>query len=314
MTSDLVRNVTKFNGKNFLAWKFQVHNVLMSAGLNTIVSGTRSIPANTAANSLSRETWLKDDATAKGYIATALEPEILNMLLACETSKAMWDKLCSVHERKTESNKLNLSQQFHAYRMDPKDSVIQHVAKVQNMARQLLDLGENLPENQIMAKILASLPSKFHVFRSSWLSVDPKRQTVDYLEKRLIDEEAILNLQDAESVALAATTKPTKQKGAQKGAKKNKKWNNNTKRQTKDEGCFVCGDKHHFARNCPDRKYKAERGNSSSKRDHDTNDKRDGSHREALALVCELKTDDRGAYHFRIATQFIKIISKFNDF
>ena len=102
MTSDLVRNVTKFNGKNFLDWKLQVHKVLMSSGLNTIVFGTRSIPENTAANSLARETWLRDDVTAKGYIATLLEPEILNTLLNCETSKAMWDKLCFLHDEKVQ--------------------------------------------------------------------------------------------------------------------------------------------------------------------------------------------------------------------
>lgn len=44
------------------------------------------------------------------------------------------------------------------------DSVAQHIAKVENMARQLSDLGENLSVVTIMATILRSLPSKFSAF------------------------------------------------------------------------------------------------------------------------------------------------------
>lgn len=38
--------------------------------------------------------------------------------------------------------------------MDHKSSISQHVAKIENMARQLRDLGETVTDVAIMAKIL----------------------------------------------------------------------------------------------------------------------------------------------------------------
>lgn len=65
--------------------------------------------------------------------------------------------------------------------MSPTDSVIQHVSKVQNMARQLTDLGEKVSDVALMAKILASSNGKFSVLQIAWDSVEPERQTVEYL-------------------------------------------------------------------------------------------------------------------------------------
>lgn len=58
--------------------------------------------------------------------------------------------------------------------MSPGDSVIQHIAKVQNMAAQLIDVGEAVTEVTIMAKILASLSSKYNALQTAWDSVDPQ--------------------------------------------------------------------------------------------------------------------------------------------
>lgn len=74
----------------------------------------------------------------------------------------------SIHEMKSETHKLLMSQRFHEYRMDPNDTIVQHISKVQNLARQLIDIGENIPDLQVMAKILASLPAEYRHFRTSW--------------------------------------------------------------------------------------------------------------------------------------------------
>ena len=95
-------------------------------------------------------------------------------LLTCTTSKAMWDRLGVIHEQRSASHKLLLSQRFHEYRMDPKDTVVQHVSEVQNLASQMLDLGENIPDVVVISKILASLPIKYRHFRSAWSSVEPQ--------------------------------------------------------------------------------------------------------------------------------------------
>lgn len=68
-------------------------------------------------------------------------------------------------------------QRFHGYRIDPSDSVMQHVAKVRNMANTLIDLGKQISDTAIMAKILGSLLTKYNVLQTAWDSVDEHRDS-----------------------------------------------------------------------------------------------------------------------------------------
>lgn len=88
-----------------------------------------------------------------------MEHAQLESLLTCRTAKDMWDKLSQIHEQTSASNKLLLMQKFIEYRMEVSDSMIQHVTKIQNLVRQLADVGEDLTEVTIIAKILESLTS-----------------------------------------------------------------------------------------------------------------------------------------------------------
>ena len=141
-----------------MGWKFQLNAVFVAHDIADIIEGTRVRPAGKGGNV---KAWIKDNAKAKFLMSSAMEYSQLVCLLSCTTAREMWTRLTSIHEQKSESHKLLLSQKFHEYKMDPNDSVSQHIAQVQNMARQLLDLGQNLPDIQVIAKILASLPSKF---------------------------------------------------------------------------------------------------------------------------------------------------------
>ena len=51
-------------------------------------------------------------------------------LLPCKSDNDMWTKLAAIHEQKSATNKLIMTQRFHEYRMNSGDSVVQHVAKI----------------------------------------------------------------------------------------------------------------------------------------------------------------------------------------
>jgi hypothetical protein len=65
--------------------------------------------------------WIKDNAKAMLLISTTIESEQLEPLLVCVTAKEMWEKLTSVHEQKSASNKLLLTTRLYEYRMSPGD-------------------------------------------------------------------------------------------------------------------------------------------------------------------------------------------------
>lgn len=122
-------------------------------------------------------------------MSSTVEAPQLEFLLTCETAAEMWRKLSAVYEQKSDSNKFFLMTRFHEYKMASNDSVVQHIAKVENMARQLCDLGERISDVTVMAKILGSLPIKYNALITAWDSVNSEQQTIDRLRQRLIKEE-----------------------------------------------------------------------------------------------------------------------------
>jgi len=90
-----------------------------------------------------------------------METSQLEFLITCETAVEMWNKLCALHEQKSESNKLLLMTRFHGYKMVSGDKTALHITKVENMVRQLCDISEAVSDVTIMAKILGSLPEKY---------------------------------------------------------------------------------------------------------------------------------------------------------
>lgn len=186
---NVVARVLKFDGKNFQHWKFQITAALVANELLGIVDGTEPRPNNL--NDEEGKRWIKRDGQARYLMSTAIQLEQMENLYTCITSHEMWEKLTEIHEQKTHTHKLLLSQRFHEYRMEPTSTVVQHIPKVQNLARQLIDIGENIPDLVIMSKILDSLPLKYRHFRTSWGVIEPDRQTLELLQSRLIERKKV---------------------------------------------------------------------------------------------------------------------------
>lgn len=79
----------------------------------------------------------------------------------------MQDNLISVYEEESASSKLLLRYKFHECRMNPNESVIQHVATIQNFASQSANIGETISEIDNMAKILDTESIKIQCSRYS---------------------------------------------------------------------------------------------------------------------------------------------------
>lgn len=147
------------------------------------------------------------------------------------------------------ANKMGLLQEFHEYRMGPNDSIEQHLAKVQNKAANLTDLGETISDNIVISKLLSSLSPKYSTLRTTWDSIEPNRQTIANLQTRLIREEANLKSGSDEGASALAVSKQIHQKKS--GDEKFKK-----KRSKKKIECLKCHEMEHYARGCKSGKLK----------------------------------------------------------
>lgn len=251
------KGIKNFDETNFQGWKAQINALFFMNDVLEVVDGTVEMPGDGAANAVARKKFVKDNTTARFIMLSAMEEAQQVCVLSCVSAKEMWEKLCLIHEQKTATNKLGLLQKFHAYRMSEGDTAVQHVARVVNMASQLSDVGEKLTDAMVIAKILASLTSRYGMLQIAWDSVDPARQTLENLQERLIREDARLCADDEVTSALAAV---------KKGKVKDKK----DKKSKKDVKCFKCHELGHFARECKSKSAKRkDGGNASEGKAHD---------------------------------------------
>lgn len=170
-------------------------------------------------------------------------------------------KLSSIHEQKKASNKLVLLTRFHEYKMNSSNSIAQHIAKIENIANQIRDVGQEIPSVMIIAKILSTLPSKFNAFVSALENVDEANQTLEILQERLLREETRMTTTDDIANALATSSLSSEKKVT------NKKIQRTANASSQDKGdkvCNYCGKNGHFARHCFKKKRDRKANQSSS--------------------------------------------------
>lgn len=264
------KSVVKFDGNDYQGWKFQMRSLFVAHRIWEIVNGTKQRPE---AAGPERETWTVENARAMFLLSSTLDPAQMRPLLICETACDMWQRLAALHEQKSSSNKLLLSTRLYEYKMSANDSITNHIAKVNNMAAQLNDVGENVAETTIMAKILGSLTPKYAYFQTAWDNVPPEMQTRQNLEERLLREEARMSANDSVESAFVATDKTRgKNKVNSREAKAKKKSEKDSDRDRDKEKvrCYKCQALGHYASQCKNKSRKKKREG-----DRDDDDARD---------------------------------------
>lgn len=190
--------MTKFDGNNYLQWKFQIKCALKAKGLWNIVEGKTLKPT---VNIQEEEIWEKKDAQGMFMLTAAMGLNQITLIENCDTSKEIVDKLDSIYLQKSETNKMIVHERFYQYKMCITDTIAQHIAKIENLAKHVHQAGETVNDAAIMMKVISTLPSKYRNFRQAWLSMDESKQNIQNLTARLLDEETSLTAyEESESV------------------------------------------------------------------------------------------------------------------
>ncbi|EZA51166.1 Copia protein [Ooceraea biroi] len=241
-----LRNITKFNGTKFQLWKFQMLAVFETCGCKEIVKGSLVRPAE---DDPIHTNWVSKNAKAKCILASSMEFAQLEYLISCQTANEMWQKLSNIYEQRSAANKSILLSRFYECRMGANETVMQHVSKIENLARQLNDVGEALSDIAINTKILMTLPERFNPLVTAWDSVLVENQTRANLIERVIKEEQRLTVTDAKAEALV-TTSTGKRGDKFKISKKFDSTSTRKSKNKKDIERYFCHKLGHYAKDC----------------------------------------------------------------
>ncbi|KMQ88616.1 proto-oncogene tyrosine-protein kinase ros [Lasius niger] len=134
--------------------------------------------------------WKKGNNTAELVIAASIEEDQFEFIDGRTTARAMWLDLMRVHERKDPASKLAASEAFHNYRYESGTAMCRHIAAVKALGQRCQDLGDKLPDSQVMAKLLQGLPNKYRGVATIWRYKPEAQQNIDDLCSMLEHEEA----------------------------------------------------------------------------------------------------------------------------
>ncbi|CAL8118454.1 unnamed protein product [Prunus armeniaca] len=169
-----------FDGNNYGAWKAKMKSFLWSLDervWSTVVHGfpkpTKTIGKGDEETTVlkTREEWTTAEVThstnnQKGLNAlfTAVSSDQFEYISACDTSKEAWDILQVTHEGTdtVKGAKLQMhTLQFETLTMDENETFSEFYAKLCVIVNACSGLGEKIPEDRVVKKILRSLPQRF---------------------------------------------------------------------------------------------------------------------------------------------------------
>lgn len=128
-------------------------------------------------------------------------------------------------------DRLELRQRHRSIVFRKGDSMMNHLARIQEVADQLTAAGGELPEDDIVLTILQSLPREYDIVNVT-LRTRGKAVTLEKLHKILLTEERRLNF------------------GVEKDEKESVYYADKGRGNTKGRTCFTCGKRVHLSKAC----------------------------------------------------------------
>ncbi|XP_031127533.1 uncharacterized protein LOC116029625 [Ipomoea triloba] len=101
---------------------------------------------------------------AKTCIHSALTDEVFTKIMTCKTAKQAWVLLKNKYEGNDRTKRmqvLNLKSEFEMQKMNERESLKDYSERLKKVVNKIRLLGEELPDDRVVEKILVTLPERF---------------------------------------------------------------------------------------------------------------------------------------------------------
>lgn len=192
----VVTTIPKFDG-DFEHWSMLMENLIRSKEWWDLieegyVEPARGVILTGAQRQELAEKKLKD-LKVKNYLFQAIDKSILKTIIQKDTAKQMWDSLKTKYqgnERVKRAQLQRLRREFEVLEMKEAETITEYFGRVLLVATDMRNVGEDMPDNKIVEKILRTLSEKFtYIVCSIEESKDIESLSVDALQSSLLCHE-----------------------------------------------------------------------------------------------------------------------------
>lgn len=224
-------NIPKLDGKNYQSWIELVNIVLELRGLRHVIVGDT---VDTVA-----------DLHAKFVLLGAMDESHRSQVRGCISAKTIVERLALIYADTSAANIYRLLMQYYRYDKKPEHSISEHIGRMDEMRRQLTDLGEKQSEAVYQVTLIGSLPQEYSSIMEIWELTHESMRTTPNLVSRLLKREEDLKKVSPDDKVFAVRAQRPKMTKAEIEAKK------------KVTPCHSCGKKGHWALECPSKQESA---------------------------------------------------------
>jgi hypothetical protein len=243
--------IDRYDGTNFLLWKMHMRFIFQSRDMYSIVNGT--LKKDSLTDPAEQLQWEKKDKQAIVAILGTLDSFHKQEVITCSTSHEMWKQLQAYHDQHSEKCIIALQAKYYNFTLKEGESIAVFISTLQQLAKQLTDLGQTITERQLISKIISGLPSSFDPLLLAWDNVPLASQSLLGLQSRLIK----LQNKQRDRVQQVATPSDSAffTKGGSSGVspsvEQKKERADKLARHKRHSRCYQCGQRGHFGKDRP---------------------------------------------------------------
>ena len=247
-------DIAKFDGRgDYVLWERQVKGALKASGLGKVL---RPKPEK-----MNDEDWRDIQEQAVSTVIMYLQPSVLKQLGDHDNCDDLFRELSKQYHHKELSNCLLASFKLMSFKMKDTNTKIQdHIDAFNDLAVDLVNLGEDLSDERKALHLLSSLPSSFQSLTRVLIHGDKKAITYNEVISALLTD-------DLQS-KLMAPSQPSSSSGAalymnrgrpqhrgdinigKKGGSKSRSKSRGKSQEKRTIICWSCGKEGHMKRDC----------------------------------------------------------------